>query len=51
MEVIYQYYLQSYAIGHDKVSKTTHNFLEGINNVVQKSMPLVDFGAYAGYVE
>ncbi|PPQ77151.1 hypothetical protein CVT26_008097 [Gymnopilus dilepis] len=45
------YYLQSYAIGHDKVSKTTHNFLEGINNVVQKSMPLVDFGAYAGYVD
>ncbi|KIM38539.1 Glucooligosaccharide oxidase [Hebeloma cylindrosporum] len=43
------FYLQSYGIGLGKTSKTTHDFLDGINNVIKQAMPGVDFGAYAGY--
>ncbi|KIM37158.1 Glucooligosaccharide oxidase [Hebeloma cylindrosporum] len=45
------FYLQSYAIGLGKISQTTRNFLDGINNVIKQAMPGIDFGAYAGYVD
>ncbi|KAF8148876.1 putative glucooligosaccharide oxidase [Crassisporium funariophilum] len=45
------FYLQSYAIGLGKTSQTTRNFLNGINDVIKNSMPGVEFGAYAGYVD
>jgi len=45
------FYIQSYAIGLDGVSQTTHNFLDGINDTIMKAMPGVDFGAYPGYVD
>ena len=43
--------MQSYAIGLGDISQTTHNFLEGINDIIMKAMPGIDFGAYPGYVE
>jgi FAD/FMN-containing dehydrogenase len=46
------FYLQSYAVGLGKVSKTTKDFLGGINTTIKDGMPgSEDFGAYAGYVD
>jgi len=45
------FYLQSYAIGLDGVSETTHDFLDGITDTIMKAMPGIDFGAYPGYVD
>lgn len=46
------FYLQSYAVGLGKVSKTTKDFLTGINTTIKDGMPgSEDFGAYAGYVD
>lgn len=45
------YWMQSYAVTAGAVSETTINFLDGINNVIAASLPGIDFGAYAGYVD
>jgi len=45
------FYLQSYAVGLGKISRPTHDFLDGINDTIKKAMPGVAFGAYAGYVD
>jgi hypothetical protein len=46
------FYLQSYAVGLGVVSKTTKDFLTGINATIKDGMPGgEDFGAYAGYVD
>ncbi|KAF8804092.1 putative glucooligosaccharide oxidase [Phlegmacium glaucopus] len=45
------FYIQTYAIGLGKISQTTHDFLDGINDTIIKAMPGVDFGAYPGYVD
>lgn len=46
------FYLESYGIGLDKVSKTTKDFVAGINTTIKNGVPGVeDFGLYPGYVE
>jgi hypothetical protein len=45
------FYLQTYAVDIGRVSTTTRNFVNGINQVIMKALPNVQFGAYAGYVD
>ncbi|KAH7102725.1 FAD-binding domain-containing protein [Auriculariales sp. MPI-PUGE-AT-0066] len=45
------YYIQTYGIGLTGLSSKTTAFLNGIDSLVRKAMPKVDFGAYAGYVD
>jgi hypothetical protein len=46
------FYLQSYAVDLGfSVSDTTTTFLDGINELLIKSLPGDDLGAYAGYVD
>ncbi|OCL13266.1 Glucooligosaccharide oxidase [Glonium stellatum] len=45
------FYLQTYAVDIGRVSTTTRNFVNGINQVIMKALPDVKFGAYAGYVD
>ena len=45
------FYSQSYAVNLGRVTDTTKRFVSGINNVITSSMPGVDFGSYAGYVD
>jgi len=45
------YWMQSYAVTVGRVSQTTIDFLDGINNLIQTSSPGVGSGAYAGYVD
>ena len=45
------FYLQTYAVDIGRVSTTTRNFLNGINQVIMNALPNVQFGAYAGYVD
>ncbi|KAJ7584020.1 hypothetical protein C8J56DRAFT_1005180 [Mycena floridula] len=45
------FYLQTYAVGLFGMTDTIRNFITGINQIIQDSMPGVDFGAYAGYVD
>ncbi|PVF96030.1 FAD-binding domain-containing protein [Serendipita vermifera] len=44
-------YLQTYAVGIGKLSDTTKSFISGINQVIEESLPGIEFGAYAGYVD
>lgn len=47
------YWLQSYAVTVGRVSQTTIDFLDGINNLIEASLPGsgTNFGAYPGYVD
>lgn len=45
------FWMQSYAVSLGPVSKTTYNFLDGINDLLTKPYPGVDFGAFPGYVD
>lgn len=45
------FYLQTYAVDIGRVSTTTRNFVNGINQVIMDALPNVQFGAYAGYVD
>jgi FAD/FMN-containing dehydrogenase len=45
------FYMQSYAVGIEHLSETTREFIAGVNEVIEKGMPEVEFGAYAGYVD
>lgn len=45
------FYLQTYGIGLDGLHNNTRTFIEQINVIIEESLPDVDFGAYAGYVE
>lgn len=45
------FYLQTYAVDIGRVSTTTRNFVNGINQVIANALPNVQFGAYAGYVD
>lgn len=44
------YFMQSYAITLGRVSQTTRDFLNGINQLIIENVPGVG-GAYAGYVD
>lgn len=46
-----QFYLQTYGIGLDGLHNNTRTFIEQINVIIEDSLPDVEFGAYAGYVE
>ncbi|KAJ7825380.1 hypothetical protein B0H14DRAFT_2322974, partial [Mycena olivaceomarginata] len=43
-----QFYMQTYAVG---IASATSAFVTHMNDIVTRSMPGVQFGAYAGYVE
>jgi hypothetical protein len=45
------YWIQSYAVSLGPVSQTTKNFLQGINNIIEGSLPGSAFGVYPGYVD
>ncbi|KAJ7497965.1 hypothetical protein B0H11DRAFT_1998040 [Mycena galericulata] len=45
------FYLQTYAVGLGTLSDTTIDFVTGMSDAITNSMPGVDFGAYAGYVD
>ncbi|KFY18438.1 hypothetical protein V493_08617 [Pseudogymnoascus sp. VKM F-4281 (FW-2241)] len=46
------FYLESYGIGLDKVSKTTKDFIAGISTTITNGVPEVeDLGRYPGYVD
>ncbi|KAJ6477489.1 hypothetical protein DFH09DRAFT_951960 [Mycena vulgaris] len=46
-----QFYMQTYAVGVGSLSNTTTAFVTGMSDTVTNSMPGVQFGAYAGYVD
>ncbi|KAJ7780247.1 hypothetical protein DFH07DRAFT_467953 [Mycena maculata] len=46
-----QFYMQTYAVGVGALSNTTTAFVEGMSSAIMDSMPGVQFGAYAGYVD
>ncbi|KAJ6547857.1 hypothetical protein B0H10DRAFT_1313861 [Mycena sp. CBHHK59/15] len=45
------FYMQTYAVGIGSLSNTTTTFVTGMSDAVTNSMPGVQFGAYAGYVD
>ncbi|KAK6978121.1 hypothetical protein R3P38DRAFT_497939 [Favolaschia claudopus] len=45
------FYLQTYAVGLGSLSSKTIDFVTGMSKKITDSMPGVDFGAYAGYVD
>ncbi|KAJ6580993.1 hypothetical protein B0H19DRAFT_490524 [Mycena capillaripes] len=45
------FYLQTYAVGLGTLSDTTIDFVTGMSEKITDSMPGVNFGAYAGYVD
>lgn len=45
------YWMQSYAVTVGRVSQTTIDFLNGINNLIAASLPGTNFGAYPGYID
>jgi hypothetical protein len=45
------FYMQSCAVGIGYLSDTIRKFIAGVNEVIEKGMPEVEFGAYAGYVD
>lgn len=45
------YWLQSYAVSAGPVSQSTIDFLDGINSVIETSLPGTRFGSYPGYVD
>jgi hypothetical protein len=46
-----QFYMQTYAVGVGALSAATGAFVTHMSDIVTGSMPGVQFGAYAGYVE
>ncbi|KAF8166621.1 hypothetical protein K438DRAFT_252941 [Mycena galopus ATCC 62051] len=46
-----QFYMQTYAVGIGSLSNTTTAFVTNMSDIVTNSMPGVQFGAYAGYVD
>ncbi|KAF4302935.1 Oxygen oxidoreductase covalent FAD-binding site [Botryosphaeria dothidea] len=44
------YFLQSYAVDIGRVGDKTRNFLNGVNDLIEKNVPGV-YGAYPGYVD
>jgi hypothetical protein len=46
-----QFYMQTYAVGVGSLSDKTTAFVTNMSSIVTNSMPGVQFGAYAGYVE
>jgi hypothetical protein len=46
-----QFYMQTYAVGIGALSSATSAFVTNMSGIVTGSMPGVQFGAYAGYVE
>ncbi|KAJ6580992.1 hypothetical protein B0H19DRAFT_1017535 [Mycena capillaripes] len=46
-----QFYLQTYAVGVGSLSNATTAFVTNMSDIVTNSMPGVQFGAYAGYVD
>jgi hypothetical protein len=45
------FYMQTYAIDITGVTKTTRDFINGINKVIQDALPGHILGAYPGYVD
>ncbi|KAJ7173714.1 hypothetical protein C8R46DRAFT_120639 [Mycena filopes] len=45
------FYMQTYAVGIGSLSNATTAFVTGMSDKVTDSMPGVEFGAYAGYVD
>ncbi|KAJ7118607.1 hypothetical protein C8R46DRAFT_1260938 [Mycena filopes] len=45
------FYMQTYAVGIGSLSNATTAFVTGMSDKVTSSMPGVEFGAYAGYVD
>jgi hypothetical protein len=43
--------MQTYAVGIGSLSAATSAFVTNMSDIVTGSMPGVQFGAYAGYVE
>jgi hypothetical protein len=43
--------MQTYAVGVGSLSDKTTAFVTNMSSIVTSSMPGVQFGAYAGYVE
>ncbi|KAJ7272726.1 hypothetical protein B0H12DRAFT_1228723 [Mycena haematopus] len=46
-----QFYMQTYAVGIGSLSNETTAFVTNMSDIVTNSMPGVQFGAYAGYVD
>ncbi|KAJ7825374.1 hypothetical protein B0H14DRAFT_1287454 [Mycena olivaceomarginata] len=46
-----QFYMQTYAVGISSLSAATSAFVTNMSDIVTGSMPGVQFGAYAGYVD
>ncbi|KAJ7804666.1 hypothetical protein B0H14DRAFT_3485964 [Mycena olivaceomarginata] len=46
-----QFYMQTYAVGVGALSAATSAFVTHMSDIVTGSMPGVQFGAYAGYVD
>ncbi|KAJ7812680.1 hypothetical protein B0H13DRAFT_1666088 [Mycena leptocephala] len=46
-----QFYMQTYAVGVGSLSDKTTAFVTNMSSIVTNSMPGVQFGAYAGYVD
>ncbi|KAJ7105109.1 hypothetical protein C8R43DRAFT_1100144 [Mycena crocata] len=45
------FYLQTYAVSLGSLSDKTTAFVTGMSDIITNSMPGVNFGAYAGYVD
>ncbi|KAJ7089852.1 hypothetical protein B0H15DRAFT_949100 [Mycena belliarum] len=45
------FYMQTYAVGLGSLSAKTIDFVTGMSDKITNSMPGVNFGAYAGYVD
>ncbi|PWY67890.1 glucooligosaccharide oxidase [Aspergillus heteromorphus CBS 117.55] len=45
------FWMQSYAVTLGKVSQTTYNFLDGVNDVIRENTPGLGIGVYPGYVD
>ncbi|KAJ6474700.1 hypothetical protein C8R47DRAFT_986679 [Mycena vitilis] len=46
-----QFYMQTYAVGVGSLSDASTAFVTNMSSIVTNSMPGVQFGAYAGYVD
>ncbi|KAJ7065290.1 hypothetical protein C8F01DRAFT_738244 [Mycena amicta] len=46
-----QFYMQTYAVGIGSLSDKTSAFVQNMSDIITNSMPGVEFGAYAGYVD
>jgi hypothetical protein len=46
-----QFYVQTYAVGLTGLNDKIYKYIDGINDIIQQSLPGHKMGAYAGYVE